>query len=56
MLVIVALVDILPTAVPMRPLDLYPLLKFILAALIAVPVTFALSSLIRKLPYTQRVL
>jgi glucan biosynthesis protein C len=48
LLVVVALV--------LRPLDLYPLLKFVLAALVTVPATFALSSLVRKLPYTQRVL
>ena len=35
---------------------LYPLLKFALAALIAIPLCFGLSSLIRKLPYTDRVL
>ena len=37
-------------------LVLYPLLKFGLAALVAVPLCFGLSSLIRRLPYTQRVL
>jgi surface polysaccharide O-acyltransferase-like enzyme len=35
---------------------LYPLLKFGLAALVAVPLCFGLSSLIRRLPHTQRVL
>jgi glucan biosynthesis protein C len=35
---------------------LYPLLKFVLAALITIPLCFGLSSLIRKLPYTERVL
>jgi len=40
----------------LRSIELYPLLKFVIAALIAVPATFALSSLIRKMPYTQRVL
>jgi surface polysaccharide O-acyltransferase-like enzyme len=34
----------------------YPLLKFALAALIAIPLCFGLSSLIRKMPYTDRVL
>ena len=34
----------------------YPLLKFGLAALLAIPLCFGLSSLIRKLPYTDRVL
>jgi glucan biosynthesis protein C len=37
-------------------LMLYPLLKFGLMALITVPLIFGLSSLIRRLPYTQRVL
>jgi len=35
---------------------LYPLLKFALMALITIPLTFGLSSLIRKLPFTDRVL
>ena len=35
---------------------LYPLLKFDLVALVAIPLCFGLSSLIRKLPYTDRVL
>jgi surface polysaccharide O-acyltransferase-like enzyme len=35
---------------------LYPLLKFGLAALVSVPLCFGLSSLIRRLPYTQKVL
>ena len=44
------------TALVLRNVDLYPLLKFGLAVLIAVPLSFALSNLIRKLPYTDRVL
>ena len=35
---------------------LYPLLKFFLVALVAVPLCFALSSLVRRLPYADRVL
>jgi glucan biosynthesis protein C len=35
---------------------LYPLLKFALTGLVAVPLTFLLSALIRKIPYTDRVL
>lgn len=35
---------------------LYPLLKFGAVALVAVPVCYGLSSLIRKLPYTERIL
>lgn len=37
-------------------LMLYPLLKFVLMALITIPIIFGLSALIRKLPYTDRVL
>ncbi len=44
------------TALLLRNVDLYPLLKFGLAVLIAVPVSFVLGNLIRKLPYTDRVL
>jgi glucan biosynthesis protein C len=44
------------TAIAMRGLDFHPLLKFSLAALISLPLCFGLSSLIRKLPYTERVL
>jgi glucan biosynthesis protein C len=44
------------TALVLRTVDVYPLLKFGLAALIALPLCFVLSSLIRKLPYADRVL
>ncbi len=44
------------TALVLRTVDLYPLLKFGLAVLIALPLCFVLSNLIRKLPYTDRVL
>ena len=40
----------------MRGVDLYPLLKFGLAVLVALPLSFVLSSLIRRLPYVARVL
>lgn len=43
-------------AVAMRGLDFHPLLKFVLAALMSLPLCFGLSSLIRKLPYAERVL
>jgi peptidoglycan/LPS O-acetylase OafA/YrhL len=43
-------------AMGLTGLMLYPLLKFGLVALITIPLCFGLSSLIRKLPYTQRVL
>jgi surface polysaccharide O-acyltransferase-like enzyme len=43
-------------ALAVRDVALYPLLKCALVALVAVPLCFGLSSLIRKLPYTDRVL
>jgi surface polysaccharide O-acyltransferase-like enzyme len=43
-------------AFAVRDVMLYPLLKWALVALVAVPLCFGLSSLIRKLPYTDRVL
>lgn len=43
-------------ALSLRAIMLYPLLKFALVALVAVPLCFALSALIRKLPYADRVL
>ena len=44
------------TALVLRNVDLYPLLKFGLAVAIAVPLSFVIGNLIRKLPYTDRVL
>jgi surface polysaccharide O-acyltransferase-like enzyme len=44
------------TALALRNVDVYPLLKYGLAVLIALPLCFALSNLIRKLPYTDRIL
>lgn len=35
---------------------IYPLLKFALMGLVTIPLTFVVSSLIRKIPYTDRVL
>jgi glucan biosynthesis protein C len=49
-------VVIIAIAYAARDVTLYPLLKFALAVLVAVPLTFGLSSLIRKIPYTDRVL
>ncbi len=43
-------------ALAVRDVMVYPLLKWALVALVAVPLCFGLSSLIRKLPYTDRVL
>lgn len=53
---IIHAVVITTLAFAMRDVDLYPLLKFGLVALVAVPVCFVLSGLIRRLPYTDRVL
>jgi glucan biosynthesis protein C len=43
-------------AYALRGVALYPLLKWGLVALVAVPLCFGLSSLIRNLPYADRVL
>jgi hypothetical protein len=43
-------------ALSVRDVAAYPLLKWVVVALVAVPLCFGLSSLIRKLPYTDRVL
>jgi hypothetical protein len=43
-------------ALAMRDAEFYPLLKYGVAVLVAVPLIFGLSALIRKLPYTSRVL
>ncbi len=43
-------------AFAVRDVDAYPLLKWVMVALVAVPLCFALGHLIRKLPYTERVL
>ena len=39
-----------------RNIRLYPLLKFALAAVIAVPLCFALANFIRQLPLARRIL
>jgi hypothetical protein len=44
------------TALAIRNIAFHPLLKFSLATLLALPLSFVLSSLIRKLPYVDRVL
>jgi glucan biosynthesis protein C len=44
------------TALLLRNVDLYPLLKYGVAIAVAVPLSFVLGNLIRKLPYTDRVL
>ena len=43
-------------AYAIRDITLYPLLKWALLALVAAPLCFGLSSLIRKLPYAEKVL
>lgn len=49
-------VVIIAIAYAVRDVALYPLLKWAVVALVAVPLCFALSSPIRKLPYADRVL
>jgi len=39
-----------------RNITLYPLLKFALAVLVAVPLCFALGNVVRKLPAARRIL
>ncbi len=43
-------------ALAIRNITLYPLLKFVLAGLIAVPLCFALGNFIRQLPLARRIL
>ena len=43
-------------ALATQDIMLYPLLKFVIAALVTIPLCFGISSLIRKLPYADRVL
>ncbi len=47
---------IIAIAYAVRDIALYPLIKWALVALVAVPLCFALSSPIRKLPFADRVL
>jgi glucan biosynthesis protein C len=51
-----ALVITMVTIIASDLLPLYPLLKWVLLALVSVPLCFGLSALIRKIPYTDRVL
>ena len=48
--------EIIAAALAIRVVALYPLLKFVLAAVVALPGCFALSHLIRQIPYMERVL
>ena len=43
-------------ALVVRGLPLYPLLKFAMAALITIPITFALANVLRQLPLARRIL
>jgi len=43
-------------ALAVRNLPLYPLLKFAVAALVTIPIAFAVANLLRKLPLARRVL
>jgi glucan biosynthesis protein C len=54
--IIHALVVTIVAMVARDLLPLYPLLKWVVVALVALPLCFGLSSLIRKIPYTVRVL
>lgn len=47
---------IILVAIALRNIDLYPLLKFALVVLIAVPLCFALANVIRKMPLAKRIL
>ncbi|MCF7975807.1 MAG: acyltransferase family protein [Phycisphaerae bacterium] len=49
-------VVIISVAYAMRDVSLYPLLKWVFVSLMAIPLCFAVSALIRKLPWTDRVL
>jgi glucan biosynthesis protein C len=43
-------------ALVFQDVTLYPLLKWVIAAVVAVPICFGVSNLIRKIPYTNRAL
>jgi len=43
-------------ALAVRNLPLYPLLKFAVAALVTIPITFAVANLLRQLPLARRIL
>jgi glucan biosynthesis protein C len=43
-------------ALAVRNLHVYPLLKFAIAALVTIPITFALANLLRQLPLARRIL
>ena len=47
---------IIPFALAVRNVTIYPLLKFIVVSLIAVPLCFALGAVIRRLPGARRIL
>lgn len=47
---------LVPVALALQSVMLYPLLKWVVVGMVVVPLCFALGQLIRKLPYTERVL
>ncbi len=47
---------IILVAIAIRNISLYPLLKFVLAVLISVPLCFGIGNIIRKLPLARRIL
>ncbi len=47
---------IVAIAYAVRGVAIYPLLKWVLVALVAVPVCFAVSDVVRRAPYARRVL
>ena len=47
---------LVPAALAVQGMMLYPLLKWVLVGIVVVPLCFGLGQLIRKLPYTERVL
>lgn len=47
---------LVPAALAVQSVMLYPLLKWVLVGIVVVPLCFGLGQLIRKLPYTERVL
>jgi peptidoglycan/LPS O-acetylase OafA/YrhL len=49
-------VILVAVAYSLHTVALYPLLKFVIAAIIAVPLSFLISSVIRKIPFANRVL
>jgi membrane-bound acyltransferase YfiQ involved in biofilm formation len=47
---------LVPAALAVSAIPLYPLLKWALVGIVVVPLCFVLSDLVRRLPYTERIL